>query len=125
MPFLEEFWWPLVENQLDSVMINAATDWNCSQMLRSGITSFYDCTEAPFALPGVLLKQSEVVEKWGIRGILSFEATERVSKENGDLGLAENVADDRKGKHKHRFSKRIDVFSHNFYLFGIVYQKCF
>jgi len=98
MPFLEDFWWPLVENQLDSAMINAATDWNCSQMLRSGITSFYDCTEAPFALPGVLLKQSEVVEKWGIRGILSFEATERVSKENGDLGLAENIAMVHRGK---------------------------
>jgi len=97
MPFLEDFWWPLVENQLDSEMINAATDWNCSQMLRSGITSFYDCTEAPFALPGVLLKQSDVVEKWGIRGVLSFEATERVSKENGKLGLVENVAMIEKG----------------------------
>lgn len=92
MPFLEEFWWPLVENQLDSEMINAATNWNCAQMIRSGITSFYDCTEAPYALPGVLVKQAEIVEKWGIRGILSFEATERVSQMNGELGLSENIA---------------------------------
>jgi cytosine/adenosine deaminase-related metal-dependent hydrolase len=31
-----------------------------------------------------------VVREWGLRGILSFEATERVSKENGQLGLEEN-----------------------------------
>ena len=114
MPFLEEFWWPMVENQLDSVMINAATDWNCSQMLRSGITSFYDCTEAPFALPGVLLKQSEVVEKWGIRGILSFEATERVSKENGDLGLAENIAMIEKGNASTNLVKGLMCFHTTF-----------
>ncbi len=92
MPFLEDFWWPLVENQLDVELIKAATAWNCSQMIASGITSFYDCTEAPHALPGVLLAQAEVVDEWGLRGILSFEATERISRENGELGLAENLA---------------------------------
>jgi cytosine/adenosine deaminase-related metal-dependent hydrolase len=91
MPFLEDFWWPLVENQLDIDLIKAATSWNCSQMIDSGITSFYDCTEAPHALPGVLLEQAHVVEKWGLRGILSFEATERISPENGELGLYENL----------------------------------
>jgi cytosine/adenosine deaminase-related metal-dependent hydrolase len=91
MPFLEDFWWPLVEDQLDSDLVNAATEWNCAQMLRSGVTAFYDCTEAPYSLPGVLTKQAEVVKKWGLRGILSFEATERVSKEIGELGLQENL----------------------------------
>ena len=61
-------------------------------MLQSGVTSFYDCTEAPYALPGVLRAQAEVVRKRGIRGILSFEATERVSAENGQLGLRENAS---------------------------------
>ncbi len=91
-PFLEDFWWPLVEDQLDSQMINAATDYNCAKMIQTGTTTFYDCTEAPFSLPGVLKKQSEVVEKWGIRAILSFEATERVNSSNGAAGLAENLA---------------------------------
>ena len=79
MPFLEEFWWPLVENRLNSEMISAATDFNCSSMLHSGITSFYDCEEAPNALPGLLRMQKDIVQKWGIRGILSFEATQRVN----------------------------------------------
>jgi 5-methylthioadenosine/S-adenosylhomocysteine deaminase len=90
--FLDEFWWPLVEDQLDHAMIGAATDLRCAQMLRSGVTVFYDCTEAPFALPGTLAVQAEVVRRRGIRGILSFEATERVSRENGQLGLRENAA---------------------------------
>jgi cytosine/adenosine deaminase-related metal-dependent hydrolase len=90
MPFLEDFWWPLVENRLDRDMICAATDYNCAAMIRSGITSFYDCEEAPNALPGILDAQAAVVRKYGLRGILSFEATQRLSQENGLLGLKEN-----------------------------------
>jgi 5-methylthioadenosine/S-adenosylhomocysteine deaminase len=90
-PFLTDFWWPLVEDRLDHEMICAATDLNLAQMLRGGTTSFYDITEAPNALPGCLPAQAEVIRARGIRGILSFEATERVSKENGQLGLRENL----------------------------------
>ncbi len=90
MPFLEEYWWPLIENRLDPQAICTATEVNCTEMIRSGITSFYDCVEAPHALPGILNQQAEVVRKWKLRGILSFEATQRVSPENGQLGLQEN-----------------------------------
>ncbi len=90
MPFLEEYWWPLIENRLDREMICAATDSNCLAMIRSGITSFYDCEEAPNALPGILDAQFRVVQERGLRGVLSFEATQRVSEENGQLGLREN-----------------------------------
>ncbi len=89
--FLNDFWWPLVEDALDTEMICAATDWVCAEMVRSGITSFYDCLEAPHAIPDALLAQKEVVQRRGMRGILSFEATERVSKANGQLGLQENA----------------------------------
>lgn len=89
--FLADFWWPLVEDALDHEMICAATDWACVEMLRSGVTGFYDCLEAPHAIPGALFAQKEVVEKRGLRGVLSFEATERVSRENGQLGLQENA----------------------------------
>jgi cytosine/adenosine deaminase-related metal-dependent hydrolase len=90
-PFLKDFWWPLVEDQLDHEMICAATDLRCINMIRSGVTSFYDCTEAPHALPGILHAQAEIVRERGIRGVLSFEATQRVSQENGLLGLEENA----------------------------------
>jgi cytosine/adenosine deaminase-related metal-dependent hydrolase len=89
--FLQEFWWPLVEDRLDHEMICAATELRCADMLKSGVTSFYDCTEAPNAVPGVLAAQAQVVRQRGLRAILSFEATERVSAANGQLGLRENT----------------------------------
>jgi cytosine/adenosine deaminase-related metal-dependent hydrolase len=91
-PFLEEFWWPRVEDRLTHELIAAATDWACLEMVRSGITTFYDCLEAPNALPGALEVEAEVVRRRGLRGVLSFEATERVSAANGELGLQENAA---------------------------------
>ena len=90
-PFLEDFWWPRVEDQLTKDLIAAATEWACLEMIRSGITTFYDCLEAPRALPGALDVEAEVVRRYGLRGVLSFEATERMSPENGQLGLQENA----------------------------------
>jgi cytosine/adenosine deaminase-related metal-dependent hydrolase len=88
--FLNDFWWPLVEDALDHEMIAAATDWVCAEMVRSGVTSFYDILEAPYAIPDALQAQKAVTDRRGLRAILSFEATERVSKDNGQLGLREN-----------------------------------
>ena len=99
--FLEDYWWPKVEDALDVDMIVAATDYVCAEMLRSGITTFYDILEAPNALPEALLAQKEVVERRGQRGLLSFEATERAGDRIARLGLEENLrlidtcADDR------------------------------
>jgi len=89
--FLNEFWWPRVEDALTTEMVVAATRLMCAEMLLSGITSFYDIVEAPNTLPGVLLEQRQAVAAAGIRGVLSFEATERVSTRNGLVGLDENT----------------------------------
>jgi cytosine/adenosine deaminase-related metal-dependent hydrolase len=91
LPFLEGFWWPLVEDRLTRDLIAAATDWACLEMIRSGVTTFYDCLEAPYTLPGVLDLAADVVRQRGLRGVLSFEATERVDSANGELGLQENA----------------------------------
>ena len=73
-------------------MIAAATDWVCAEMLRSGTTSFYsDILEAPNALGGILLRQKEIVEQRGLRGRLSFEATERAGPDIARRALDENV----------------------------------
>ncbi len=90
--FLEDFWWPRVEDALDVEMITAATRWACGEMMLSGTTTFYDIEEAPYALPGILAAQAGVVEEMGMRGILSFEATERAGADISRLGLEENVA---------------------------------
>ena len=89
--FLEDFWWPQVEDRLDHDMVRATTDWVCSEMLLSGTTTFLDILEAPAALPDVLLAEKAVVDERGRRGILSFEATERSGADVGQLGLMENL----------------------------------
>lgn len=89
--FLDSYWWPMVEDALDGDMIAAATDYVCAEMLRSGTTSFFDILEAPNALGGILLRQKEIVEERGLRGRLSFEATERSGPEIAKRALAENV----------------------------------
>ncbi|MBT5141019.1 MAG: amidohydrolase family protein, partial [Acidimicrobiaceae bacterium] len=89
--FLEDYWWPKVEDALDVEMITAATDYVCAEMLGSGITSFYDILEAPNAIPDALLAQKEIVERRGMRGLLSFEATQRAGERIARQGLAENA----------------------------------
>ncbi|MFZ5918990.1 MAG: amidohydrolase family protein [Chloroflexota bacterium] len=91
-PFLQDFWWPLIEDALSHDLIAAAVDWACLEMIHSGVTTFYDCLEAPHALPGALHVEAEIVRRWGLRGVLSFEATERVSPQNAALGQHENAA---------------------------------
>ncbi len=90
--FLDDFWWPRVENALDHRMIEAAADWVCAELLGSGTTTFYDILEAPQALPDALFVERDVVHRRGLRGLLSVEATERAGPEVAELALAENVA---------------------------------
>ncbi len=90
--FLDDYWWPKVEDVLDHPMIEAATDLVCHDMLRSGTTTFYDILEAPNSMPDALLTEKSIVDRYGLRGILSFEATERMGPENGRAGLDENVS---------------------------------
>lgn len=90
-PFLTDYWWPRVEDGLDHGKVRAATDWACFEMVNSGFTSFYDCLEGTRVIPGALEVEAEIVRRWGLRGVLSYEATERLSKHNGQAGLTENA----------------------------------
>ena len=89
--FLDDYWWPLVENALDHEMISAAAAWVTADLAAGGTTSFFDILEAPNALPDALFAQAEAVAASGLRGMLSFEATERMGAANGQAGLDENV----------------------------------
>lgn len=89
--FLDDYWWPLVENALDHEMISAAAAWVTAELAASGTTSFFDILEAPNALPDALFAQAEAVAASGLRGVLSFEATERMGAANGQAGLDENA----------------------------------
>lgn len=89
--FLEDFWWPFVENVLDKEMIYWASKMAAIEMIKTGTTMHSDILEAPNAIPGALDEEAKATEEVGIRSILSFEATERISPENGELGIKENL----------------------------------
>ncbi|MEM0349823.1 MAG: amidohydrolase family protein [Candidatus Caldarchaeum sp.] len=88
--FLKNFWWPYVEDRLDKNMVEAAIHYAAVERLKTGTTCVADILEAPNALPNVLETEARVVESVGLRAVLSFEATERMSPENGIQGLEEN-----------------------------------
>ena len=49
--FLDDYWWPLVENALNHEMIAAAAAWVTADLAASGTTSFFDILEAPTPCP--------------------------------------------------------------------------
>ena len=89
--FLEDFWWPRVENRVDHELARVTSRWSMAELIGTGVTTFVDVLEAPFALPGALEAEREAVECAGLRGYLTFEACQRVSPENALLGLVENA----------------------------------
>lgn len=88
--FLEDFWWPFVEDRLDREMIEAGAAASAVEALKTGTTTLVDILEAPYAIPGALEAEARALERLGVRAVLSFEATERVSPDNGEAGLREN-----------------------------------
>ena len=89
--FLEVFWWPYVEDRLDHNLVEIAARWACLELIESGCTLICDILEGPNAIPGALDVEAAVLEAAGLRGVLSFESTERLSRANGQLGLQENA----------------------------------
>lgn len=89
--FLEDFWWPKMENRLNKREIRDTTRVACVEMAKTGTTCFADVLEAPNATPGALDVEAQVVTEAGLRAFLSFESSERISQDNGEEGLQENA----------------------------------
>lgn len=90
--FLDDYWWPHIENRLGKREVEATALWTAAEMLYSGITAFCDTLEAPFSGRGILSKQAKAVEKTGMRAVLSIESCERVDTQNGLDCLRENAS---------------------------------
>lgn len=90
--FLEGYWWPMVENRLDVPMIEAAARTSALELLDSGVTTVCDVLEAPFTGIRGLECQAEVLRGLGMRGVLSLEASQRISEQNGKECLEDNLS---------------------------------
>jgi cytosine/adenosine deaminase-related metal-dependent hydrolase len=89
--FLGDYWWPLVENRLDAPMLAAAAGASALELIESGVTCVCDCMEAPNTSGQGLEEEAGVLERLGLRAVLSVEASERISPENGRLCLRDNL----------------------------------
>ncbi len=108
--WMDRFWLPLLEDRVDHEQLYVGTKANLLEHLRSGITTTTDTAEGPYALPGVLEAVDQGAMESGARAILSFETTGRVSPENAELGLEENVSYFKRAKARNaRVTGRIGV----------------
>jgi cytosine/adenosine deaminase-related metal-dependent hydrolase len=89
--FLEDYWWPLIENRITGTLLEPATQFSALTLLESGVTTVCDVLEAPNAYLDGLSVESEVLHRLGMRAVLSLEASERISQENGLACLEANA----------------------------------
>ncbi len=89
--WMERFWFAMLEDKVNCKDVYAGTLINCIENIKHGYTTTSDTCEGSYALPGALFEAGRAAEESGIRGVLSFETTGRISEENSMLGLKENV----------------------------------
>ena len=89
--WMERFWFALLEDQVTREQIYAGTLANCVDQIKRGITTTSDTIEGSYALPGALFEADRACMESGIRAVLAFETTGRISDENAALGLQENI----------------------------------
>ncbi len=89
--WMERFWFQKLENKVNNKDVMTGTLINAIEHVKHGFTTTTDTVEGPNALPGTLFSAGEAAEMSGIRGVLSFESTGRLSHENFELGLKENL----------------------------------
>ncbi len=87
---LQRVWWPM-DQAMDLRDAYASALMSSVEFLRTGTTTFADTFSGPNTIKGVLDSVERGVDEVGIRGVLSFEATERRSCEEGEKGMKENV----------------------------------
>jgi 5-methylthioadenosine/S-adenosylhomocysteine deaminase len=90
LQILQRIWWP-VDEALTNADAYATTLAASVESLMNGTTCFADTYSAPNSIEGSLDEIAAASNEVGIRGIISFEATERRSTEEGRRGLKENL----------------------------------
>jgi 5-methylthioadenosine/S-adenosylhomocysteine deaminase len=110
LSFMEKFWCPKLEDTVNRDELYSGSLANMLGNIRSGITTTTDSAEGSYALPGVLDAVHRAAVESGMRAVLSFETISRISKENQDLGLKENIDFIEKVNRQHgRITGRIGV----------------
>lgn len=108
--WMERFWYPMLEDKVTKNQMYIGSLANMLGNIRSGITTTTDTAEGSYAIPGAMDHVLRAADESGMRCILSFETTGRISPENQAMGLEENLKLVRKVNPKHgRVSARIGI----------------
>ena len=106
---LQRVWWPM-EEEVTREDAYASALISCLEFIKTGTTMFADTFSGPNAITGVLDRIAAAVEQSGMRGIISFEATERRTHAEGARGTKESERFIQKIKKK-RMSRVLGMFS--------------
>jgi len=87
---LEKLWWPL-DKSLTLADVRASAEVMLIDAIKHGTTTLIDHHASPNAIDGSLDIIASVVEKSGVRAVLSYEVTDRDGKDKSQAGIAENV----------------------------------
>ncbi|MCR1954239.1 amidohydrolase family protein [Clostridioides mangenotii] len=88
--FLNDYWWPFIENRIGLKEVKVTTVASAIELIESGVIGFCDTLEAPNTEDGTLIEQGKIIEKLGIKAVVSLESCERINQENGIRCLKEN-----------------------------------
>jgi len=86
---LKNLWWKL-DWALDLEMVQASTQLGAWESIRQGVTYIFDHHASPNATCGSLRIIREVLEKYGLRGVLCVETSDRNGDKLRDQSLQEN-----------------------------------
>ncbi len=90
LQILQRTWWPLDE-KLTNEDAYATTLASSIESVMNGTTCYADTYSAPNEIAGSLDHISRALNEVGMRGMISFEATERRNAAEGRRGLQENI----------------------------------
>jgi cytosine/adenosine deaminase-related metal-dependent hydrolase len=108
--WMERFWYPMLEDKVTRNQMYIGSLANMLGNIRSGITTTTDTAEGSYAIPGAMDHVLRAADESGMRCILSFETTGRISPENQAMGLEENLNLVRKVNPRHgRVTARIGI----------------
>jgi len=89
--WMERFWYPMLEDKVTQNQMYIGSLANMLGNIRSGITTTTDTAEGSYAIPGAMDHVLRAADEAGMRCVLSFETTGRISPGNQALGLQENL----------------------------------
>ena len=87
---LKNLWWKL-DRALDTDMISASAKMAAIESVRNGVTYVVDHHSSQMEITGSLDTIKNDLSKFGLRGILCFEATDRNGSKPAMAGLDENL----------------------------------